>query len=65
MFFNIGLEKVMRNIEINPLGTIFNRTWQFVSYAYDVAIISRREGALNEVLTQLHTAASGIYWLGN
>jgi hypothetical protein len=28
LLFNIGLEKVIRNIEINPGGTIFNRTRQ-------------------------------------
>jgi sorting nexin-29 len=26
LLFNIGLEKVMRNIEINPGGTVFSRT---------------------------------------
>jgi hypothetical protein len=53
---NTGLEKVTRNIEINPLGRIFDKTKQFVAYADDVAIIGRRVGALNEVLTQPQTA---------
>jgi hypothetical protein len=57
LLFNIGLEKVMINLEINPCGTIFNRTRQFIVYADDEAIISRTVGALNEVLMQLQTAA--------
>jgi GH24 family phage-related lysozyme (muramidase) len=41
LLFNIGLEKVMRNIGINPCDTIFNRTTQFITYAVDVAITGR------------------------
>jgi hypothetical protein len=39
LLFNIGLEKVMRNTEINPEGTIFNITRQFMAYADDAAVI--------------------------
>jgi hypothetical protein len=46
----------MTNIAINPCGSIFNRIRQFISYAH-VAIIGRSVRALNEVLTQLQTAA--------
>jgi hypothetical protein len=58
LLFNIGLEKVMRNIEINPGGTIFNRTRQFMACADDVAVIGRSVGVLNEVLMQLQTVAA-------
>jgi hypothetical protein len=57
LLFNIGLEEEMRNMAINPRDTIFNRTRQLIAYADDVAIIGRSVGALNEVFTQLQTAA--------
>jgi hypothetical protein len=57
LLFNTGLEKVMRNIKINPEGTIFNRTRQFMAYAEDVVLIGRSVGVLNEVIMQLQTAA--------
>jgi hypothetical protein len=57
LLFNTGLEKVMRNIKINPGGTIFNRTRQFMAYAENVVLIGRSVGVLNEVIMQLQTAA--------
>jgi hypothetical protein len=50
LLFNNVLEKVMINIEINPGGTIFYRTRQFMAYADDIAVIGRFVGVLNEVL---------------
>jgi hypothetical protein len=37
--FNIVMGKVIRNIETNPNGTIFNRTRQYIAYADDVLIL--------------------------
>jgi hypothetical protein len=48
---------VKKNIAINPRGTIFNITREFIAYADDVAIIGISVGALNEFLKQLQTAA--------
>jgi hypothetical protein len=62
LLFNIGLEKVMRKIGINPCDTLFNRTRQVIAYADDVAITGRTVGVLNKVLTQLQTAAVSTGW---
>jgi hypothetical protein len=53
LLFNTGLEKVVRNIEINPCDTIFNRTRQFIVYADEAAVTGRTGGVLNE--TQINT----------
>jgi hypothetical protein len=39
LLFNIRLEKVIRNIELNPGGSIFTRTRQYMAYADDMAVI--------------------------
>jgi hypothetical protein len=60
LLFNIGLEKVIRNMEINPGATIFNRTRQYMAYADDIVVIGRSVGTLNEVHMQMQTAASAV-----
>jgi sorting nexin-29 len=56
LLFNIGLEKVIRNIEINPGGTNFNRTRKYMAYADDIVVIRRSV----EVHMQIQSAASAI-----
>lgn len=51
ILFNTVLEKVIRNIEINPKGTIFNRMRQYIAYADGVLIIGRFVRAIEEVVT--------------
>jgi hypothetical protein len=57
LLFNIGLEKVMREIIINPGGTIFNRSKKYMAYADDIVIIARNTEAVNEVVSQMQPAA--------
>jgi hypothetical protein len=57
ILFNIVSEKVIRNIEINPNGTIFNRTRQYLAYADDVVILGRSLTAAEEVLAQIKYTA--------
>jgi hypothetical protein len=57
VLFNMVLEKIIRNIQINPKGTIFNRTRQYLAYADDVVIFGRLVRAIEEVVTQLQEAA--------
>jgi sorting nexin-29 len=42
--FNLYMEKIIRNVRINPGGTIYNRTRQCLAYADDVVILGRSEG---------------------
>jgi hypothetical protein len=39
LLFSIRLEKVIHSIELNPGGSIFTRTRQYIAYADDMAVI--------------------------
>jgi sorting nexin-29 len=41
LLFNISLEKVIRDAEIETRGTIFNKSVQTVAYADDIVITGR------------------------
>jgi hypothetical protein len=41
LLFNLCMEKIIRNVRINPGGTIFNRTRQ--CFAYDVVILDQKD----------------------
>lgn len=62
LLFNIGLERVIRKIAINPGGTIFNRMFQYFAFADDVAVFARNVSSLDDVLKQIHneTNASNL-----
>lgn len=53
MLFNLTLERVIRKIEINPGGTLLNRTVQYLAYADDLDILSRNERGMKEALEEL------------
>jgi LEA14-like dessication related protein len=52
LLFNLIMEKIIRNIRINPRGTIFNRTRQYLVYADDV-ILGRSEAYMKETLEEM------------
>jgi len=54
---NIVLEEVIRNIETNPNGTIFNRTRQCLANADNVFILGRSVRATEEVEARIKKAA--------
>jgi sorting nexin-29 len=41
LLFNISLEKVIRDAEVETRGTIFNKSAQILAYADDIVIIGR------------------------
>ena len=57
LLFNIGLEKIIRNIELNPGGTIFSRSRQILGFADDVVLLARNTNNLEESLTQMQEIA--------
>jgi hypothetical protein len=55
--FNLCLEKVIRNIDINPGGTIYNRMLQLLAYAEDVDLMARNTARLAKGFVELEVAA--------
>jgi len=53
LLFNLCMEKIIRNVRINPGGTIFNRTRQCLTYADDVVILGRSEGYIKKTLEEM------------
>jgi sorting nexin-29 len=53
LLFNLCMEKIIRNIRINPGGTIFNRTRQCLAYADDIVILGRSEGYIKRTLEEM------------
>jgi len=47
------MEKIIRNVRINPGGTIFNRTSQCLAYADGVVILGRTEGYIKRTLEEM------------
>jgi hypothetical protein len=54
------LEKIIRNVKINPGGTILNRTRQCLAYADDVVILGRSVGYITETLQEMVAVAPHI-----
>jgi sorting nexin-29 len=53
LLFNLYMERIIRNVRINPGGTIFNRTRQCLAYADDVVILGRTEGYIKRTLEEM------------
>lgn len=57
LLFNIALEKVIRDSNINNRGTIFNKSIQLLAFADDIGIIARTPRALEEAFISLEKEA--------
>ena len=60
LLFNLCMEKIIRNVRINPDGTIYNRTRQCLAYADDVVILGRSEGYVKKILEEMVTITQQI-----
>jgi hypothetical protein len=47
------MEKIIRNVRINPGGTIYNRTRQCLLYVDDVVILVKSEGYIKKTLVEM------------
>ena len=58
--FNICLEYVMRKIPVNPGGTIFDRTCQFLAFADDLVLLARNQTTLRECFSKMLLSSKEI-----
>jgi sorting nexin-29 len=54
LLFNIALEKLIRDANINSRGTIFYKSVRTNPYAYDIIIIARTETAAKKMLSNIN-----------
>jgi len=57
ILFNIALEKIIRDANVNRRGNIFYKSVQILAYADDIDIISRSPKSLQEAAIALGRAA--------
>lgn len=60
LLFNLGLEKVIRDSQIQIGGHIFNKGVQLLAYADDIDIISRSESGIIEAFKSLERSAQAM-----
>jgi hypothetical protein len=58
--FNLRLEHVMRQIPLNPRGTIYTRSLQYMAFADDVVLIGRNTGTLIEALQHMSESSEHL-----
>lgn len=57
LLFNLALEKIIRNSNINTAGTIFHKSVQILAFADDIAIIGRTKRNIESALINLAESA--------
>jgi hypothetical protein len=57
MLFNIVLEKVEREVNLDFRGTILHKSVQILAYANDVVIVERCENAVKDAFNRLQMEA--------
>jgi hypothetical protein len=60
LLFNQCMEKIIRNVRINPGGTVYNRTRQYLAYADNVVILGRSEKCIKKTLEEMAAVTQQI-----
>jgi sorting nexin-29 len=60
ILFNLALETVITDSEIETKGTIYNKSTQILAYADDIVVVGRSTYALKETMKKLMKAAQVI-----
>jgi sorting nexin-29 len=58
LLFNMSLEKVIRDAEVETRGIIFNKSIQILVYAGDIIIIGRSLAVVKETFISMEKAAT-------
>jgi sorting nexin-29 len=61
LLFNISLEKVIRDADINIRGNIFYKSIQILAYADDIDFTGRSQAAMKEAFTSLEKAGREMH----
>ena len=59
ILFNLAFKNLVRQMPVNPWGTIFSRMLQCLAYA-DIVLISRGQQDLKESFVSLEGAATNV-----
>ena len=61
LLFNIAVEKIIRDAELETKGTIYSKPIQILAYADDIDTVGRTINSIKEAFLALSKAASNMW----